>query len=420
MPPSFARLWIVQAVSDFGTYLTFVALPLIAVVELDASAGELGLLVGAGTAPLAFAWPLFGVLADRVDRRHIMLVTYAGRVLLHAWVPVAAVAGVLSMAQLVVAYFLVSFLKVGFDVAAPSLLPALVGPDHLVLANSRLEATRSLAMIIGPALGGALAEVIRPSGAVAVAATTYLAAALLVGTIPPLRSAGGPPRAVDEALGRRGGADRARRRGVAREMWEGVAAVWRHPVLRPMAVSSALLNAFYALRTPLVAVYVVRDLGFPPAAFGLVLGAAGPGALLGSLAAARVAARLGFGRTMVAAALLAGAPVLLVPLATGRGPGSLGLLAGSALLVGFGMQVYNVTLIAGRQAITPDHLIGRVTASFRWAAWAAAPLAAAAGGPLSGALGVRGAIAVAGAGLLLPAARLLASPVRRTAALSAR
>jgi MFS family permease len=407
MPPSFARLWTGQAVSDFGTYLSFVALPLLAVVELDASAAELGLLVGAGTAPLAFAWPLFGVLADRADRRRIMLVTYAGRVLLYAWIALAAVAGGLTVVQLVVAYFLVSFLKVGFDVAAPSLLPALVGPGHLVAANSRLEATRSLAMIIGPALGGVLAEAVRPSGTMAVAAATYLAAALLVATI---RPAAGRPSTADRAPDRR---------GAVRQMWDGVTAVSRHPVLRPMAVSAALLNAFYALRTPLVALYVVRDLGFSPAAFGLILAAAGPGALLGSLAAVRIAARLGFGRTVVGAAFLAGAPVLLVPLVTGRGAGSLGLLAGSALLVGFGMQVYNVTLIAGRQAITPDHLLGRVTASFRWAAWAVAPFAAAAGGPLSHLLGVRGALAVAGIGLLLPAARLAASPVRRTTTLSA-
>jgi predicted MFS family arabinose efflux permease len=407
MPPSFARLWTGQAVSDFGTYLSFVALPLIAVVELDASAAELGLLVGAGTAPLAFAWPIFGVLADRADRRRIMLVTYAGRVLLYAWIPLAALIGVLTVVQLVVAYFLVSFLKVGFDVAAPSLLPALVGPDHLVAANSRLEATRSLAMITGPALGGALAEAVRPSGTMAVAAVTYLAAAVLVATIRPA------------AIGPSTAAPAPRRRGAVREMWDGVAAVSRHPVLRPMAVSAALLNAFYALRTPLVALYVVRDLGFAPAAFGLILGAAGPGALLGSLAAVRIAARLGFGRTVVGGAFLAGAPVLLVPLVTGRGAGSLGLLAGSALVVGFGMQVYNVTLIAGRQAITPDHLLGRVTASFRWAAWAVAPFAAAAGGPLSHVLGVRGALAVAGVGLLLPAARLAASPVRRTTTLSA-
>jgi predicted MFS family arabinose efflux permease len=406
MPPSFARLWTAQAVSDFGTYLSFVALPLVAVVELDASAAELGLLVGAGTAPLAFAWPLFGVLADRADRRHIMVVTYFGRALLYSWIPIAALTGVLTIAQLVVVYFLASLLKVGFDVAAPSLLPALVGPEKLVVANSRLEVTRSLAMIIGPALGGVFAEVIRPSGVVALDAATYVAAALLVVTIRP-------------PAGRRstaGGA--APRTGVAREMWDGIVAVRRHALLRPMAVSAGLLNAFYALRTPLVALYVVRDLGFPPGAFGVILAAAGPGALLGSLAAARVAARLGFGRTMVGATFLAGAPVLLVPLVTGRGPGSLALLAGSALVVGFGMQVYNVTLIAGRQAITPDHLLGRVTATFRWAAWAPAPFAAAASGLLSHALGVRGAIVLAGIGLLLPAARLAASPVRHTVALS--
>jgi hypothetical protein len=106
---------------------------------------------------------------------------------------------------------------------------------------------------------------------------------------------------------------------------------------------------------------------------------------------------------MIGAAFLAGAPVLLVPLVTGRSPGALAVLVGSALVVGFGVQVYNVTLMAGRQAVTPDHLLGRVTATFRWAAWAATPFAAAASGPLSNTVGVRAAIALAGAGLLLVA-----------------
>ncbi|MEH1127818.1 MFS transporter [Micromonospora sp. CPCC 206061] len=397
MPSAFARLWTAQSASDLGTYVSFVALPLVAVVELDASATELGLLVGAGTAPLAFAWPLFGVLADRVDRRRMMAVTYAGRALLYTWVPLAAATGVLTMTQLVVAYFLATLLKVGFDVAAPALLPALVNRNGLLAANSRLEATRSLAMAAGPALGGALAGVIRPSAVIALDAAAYLTAAVLVVTIR-------PPGPVAPHT-------RAPRAGVLREMRDGIAAVRHHPLLRPMATSSALLNAFYALRTPLVTLYVVRDLGMPPAALGAILAAAGPGALLGSLTAAKVGARLGFGRTIVGAALLAGAPVLLVPLVTGRGPVSLAALAGSALVVGFGVQVYNVTLVAGRQAITPDHLLGRVTATFRWAAWAATPFAAAASGPLSDTVGVRTAIGIVGAALLLPALRLMASGV---------
>lgn len=395
MPSAFARLWTAQSASDLGTYVSFVALPLVAVVELDASATELGLLVGAGTAPLAFAWPLVGVLADRVDRRRMMAVTYAGRALVYMWLPLAAATGVLNITQLVFAYFLASLLKVGFDVAAPALLPALVNRSGLLAANSRLEATRSLAMVAGPALGGALAGVIRPSTVIALDAAAYLTAALLVVTIRP------PGPVAPHA--------RAPHAGVLREMRDGIAAVRHHPLLRPMAASSALLNAFYALRAPLVTLYVVRDLGMPPAALGAILAAAGPGALLGSLTAAKVGARLGFGRTIVGAAFLAGAPVLLVPLVTGRGPGSLAALAGSALVVGFGVQVYNVTLVAARQAITPDHLLGRVTATFRWAAWAATPFAAAASGPLSDTVGARTAIGIAGAALLLPALRLMAS-----------
>ncbi len=401
MPSAFARLWIAQSMSDLGSYLSFVAVPLVAVIELDASATELGLVVGAGSAPLAFAWPLFGVLADRVDRRRMMAVTYAARSVLYAGIPVAALFDVLTIAGLMTAYFLASLCKVGFDVAGPSLLPALVGPGGLAVANGRLEATRSLAMVAGPALGGALVEVIRPSGVIALDATSYLAAALLIATI-------GPPRA-GSAVAR----DTAPRGGVMRELRGGITAVRHHPVLRPMAVSSGLMNAFYAMRTPLITLYVVRDLNFPPAALGAVLGAAGPGALLGSLAAARVATRLGFGRTMVGAAFLAGAPVLVVPLVTGHGPGSLGVLIGSAVVVGFGVQVYNVTLAVARQTITPDHLLGRVIATFRWAAWAATPFAAAASGPIGHAVGIRAAIAVAGLGLLLPTLRLIASPVRR-------
>jgi predicted MFS family arabinose efflux permease len=396
MPPPFARLWGAQSASDLGTYLSFVALPLVAVVELDASATELGILVGAGTAPLAFAWPLFGVLADRVDRRRIVIITCAGRAALYAWVPLAGLTGVLTVAHLVLAYFLASLLKVGFDVAAPAMLPAVVSRARLLAANSRLEATRSLAMVAGPALGGVLTEVIRPSGVIGLHAAACLAAALIVATVPRAASDTRPPRT-----------------GLVREMRDGLAAVRRHPLLRPMATSSALLNAFYALRTPLVTLYVLGDLGLPPAVLGVVLAAAGPGALLGTLAAAPVADRLGFGHTMIGAAFLAGAPVLLVPLVTGRSPGALAVLVGSALVVGFGVQVYNVTLMAGRQAVTPDHLLGRVTATFRWAAWAATPFAAAASGPLSNTVGVRAAIALAGAGLLLPAVRLAASPVRR-------
>jgi len=203
------------------------------------------------------------------------------------------------------------------------------------------------------------------------------------------------------------------RSGLLRDMREGITAVFGHPLLRPMAISTGLMNAFLALRTPLFALFVVDELGFSAGRLGLILAASGPGALLGSLAAPRISARLGFGRTMTGAAFLGGAPVLLVPLAWDSSAGSLATLMVSALAVGFGAQVYNVTLIAGRQAIAPDHLLGRTTATFRWAAWAVTPFAAAGGGLLSTVVGVRGAIVVAGLGLLLPGVCLLMSGVRR-------
>lgn len=400
MTPAFRRLWAAQSASDVGSYLSLVALPLVAVVQLDASPTQMGLLVGAGTAPLAFAWPLLGVLADRVDRGRMMVVSYLGRALLFGWIPVAAATGVLTIAQLAVVSFLANLFKVAFDVAHPSVVPAVVAPADLVAANSRLESTRSLAMVAGPAAAGLLVDAVRPTGVMAFEAVACLLAGLLVGTV---RTPAPPPR----------------RTGLARDLREGVTAVFGHPLLRAMAISTALLNAFFALRTPLFALFVVAELGFSASRLGLVLAAAGPGALIGSLAAPRVAARWGFGRTSTGAAFAAGAPVLAVPLVHGSGTGAMAVLMASAFAVGFGAQVYNVTLVAGRQAITPDHLLGRMTATFRWAAWAATPFAAAGGGLLAAVAGVRGAIAVAGLGLLLPGLCLLLAGLPASSELTA-
>ncbi|MGS2615916.1 MFS transporter [Micromonospora sp. LZ34] len=291
----FLRLWTAQSISDLGSYLSLVALPLVAIAQLDASATQMGLLVGAGMAPMAFAWPFFGVLVDRVDRRRVIVATYLGRALLYAWIPAAALLDVLTITQLIVVYFLANLLQVAFDVAYPTLVPSLVKAPDLLEANSKLEVTRSAAMIVGPAAAGLLVQILRPAGTVALDAASYALAGLLVLAIePPLRGAArsaAPPR-----------------RGVVGEMTEGITAVFGNALLRPMALSSGLMNAGYALRTALFVMFVVKQLGFTAGELGLILAAAGPGALLGALLARRAAQVLGFGRTMIVSAFLAGAP----------------------------------------------------------------------------------------------------------------
>lgn len=396
---SFVRLWTGQTVAELGYHLSLVALPLVAVIQLDATPGDMGVFVGVGMAPFAFAWPFFGVLADRADRRKLLLATYLGRTLLLASLPVAALLGGLVMAHLIVVHFFVSLLHVAFSVVYPSVLPSLVPAGRMVEANGKLEMTRSGAMIIGPSVAGFLVELLSPANAVAVDAVCYLVAAGVIVTLAVPKG----PREVAE-------------RKVTGSVWgdirEGLGTVFHDPLLRPMAISSGVMNAFFYVRTPLLALFVVEELGFTAGALGLILAAAGPGALLGSAVVRRVNDRFGLGSTVTAAAFVAGAPVLVVPLVPDNSPWSMALLAASTFAVSAGVQTYSISLVSARQIMTPDHLLGRVNATFRWVAWAATPFTAVLSGLLAEAFGLRGAIAVAGIGLLVPGSFLFWSPVR--------
>lgn len=429
----FVRLWTGQTVAEFGYNLSLVALPLVAVMQLGADSVQMGLFVGAGMAPMAFAWPLFGVLVDRVDRRRILLATYVGRGLLLSWVPIGAALGVLDMLQLVAVYFLVSLLQVAFEVAAPSLLPQLVKDSDLVQANSRMEMTRSGAVIVGPALAGFLVEAITPANTVAMDAVCYLLASGLILTLPlagrrahlgraaapaagepaarPGQSA--PAEAPAEAPADPEAPAAARPESFRRQLTEGWSFVFGHAQLRVLAFSSSLMNSFFYIRTPLLALFVVQELRFSGAQLGLVLAAAGPGALLGAVAAGRLSRRFGLSRTLTASAFLAGVPVLAVPFVPAESISGLAVLMASTFAVSCGVQIYGINLVSFRQLITPDRLLGRVNATFRWAAWAMAPFAAVLSGFLAELLGLRGAIAVAGAGLLLPGLLLLVSRLHR-------
>lgn len=393
----FVRLWTGQTISELGYQLSLVALPLVAVIQLGATATEMGLLVGFGMAPMAFAWPFFGVLADRVDRRKLLLATYTGRAVLLGSLPVAALLGVLSMPLLIGIYFLVSTLHVAFSVVSPSLLPSLVKGDKLVDANSKLEVTRSGAMIIGPSIAGFLVEALNPANTVAIDALCYLLAAGLIVTLTMPERAETAPRPAAS---------------VWKDIREGLSTVFGDPLLRPMAISSGIMNAFFYVRTPILALFVLNELKFSAGSLGLILAAAGPGALLGSFVVGRLNNRFGLGTTVTGAAFFAGAPVLIVPLVPDNSLWSMGLLLFSTFAVSAGVQTYSISLVSARQLRTPDHLLGRVNATFRWVAWAATPVTAVVSGLLAEVFGLRGAIAVAGFGLLLPGLLLAFSQVR--------
>jgi MFS family permease len=393
----FVRLWGAQTVSQVGSQVSQLALPLVAVIVLHASAFRVALLGTVEMLPfLLFALPA-GAWVDRIARRPVLIVADAGRALALGSIPLAAAFGHTTIWQLYAVGFVAGTLTVFFDVAYQSYLPSLVGSEHVVEGNSKLEVSRSGAQIAGPGLAGLLVVVITAPYAIAVDAVSFVWSALLLGRI----GSREPAR------------QRAPDRKLRTEIAEGLRYLLGDPRWRVMTAYVATFNLGSSMNGPLGLVYAVRRLGLSPAQLGLVFMLGNLGWLGGALVARRVTERLGVGRTLALGAALGGAPLLLWPL-TPRTV-AVPLLVVSTLLVSFGVVLFNIPGISLYQTLVPDRLLGRMNASRRWIVWGVLPLGSLIGGVLASSIGVRATLFV-GAGLSTVAfVFLLAKPIRSIA-----
>jgi MFS family permease len=376
----FLKLWSAQTISQVGSQVTLIALPLTAILILDASTFEVAALTAMDTLPfLVFALPA-GVWVDRLRRKPLMVVADVGRAAALLSIPVAYALGELGLAQLFVVGFVAGALTVLFDVAYLSFLPALVGRTRLAGGNARLEATRSAAQAAGPGLGGGLIGLFGAPIAILADAASYVVSAVLVGWI----------RHPEEVEGR------APRRPALTELREGLRYVFRQPYLRALTLTIGASNLFTFMVVGLFIVYIVRRLGLSPELVGLVFTTANLGALGGALANAWVVARLGLGRTIVVTALLASLSWLSVPLAPVGNP--LPALIAGALAGPFFGTMFNVNQLSLRQAITPERLMGRMNAVVRFMYWGTMPAGSFAGGTLASVVGLRPTLFVGIAG----------------------
>lgn len=394
--PDFMKLWSAQTVSVFGSQVTTVALALTAVLTLHATPLQLGLLRAVGSAPPLVIALFAGVWVDRLPRRPLLVWADLGRAALLGSIPCAALLGMLGMEQLYIVVFLAGVLTTVFDVSHMSFVPALVQPEQLVDGNSKLQATFSLAYVLGPGLAGSLVALTTAPLAIAVDALSFLVSALFIGLI---RVAGVTPRAP------------ARRENVRRDIGEGLRAVFGTPVLRAIALYAGAHFFFVSAILSLLPLYASRDLGVPPALIGVVFAAIGVGYLLGALVGRGVARRFGLGLASVGGAVLNGVAVLLIPLAGGHGIVPVALLVASQLFLGLGIMVNDVPETSLRQALTPDHLRGRVNATIRFAARGPSLFGALLGGALGQAIGPRLTLLVMGVGLLCAPLWLIFSPI---------
>ncbi|HWM01425.1 MAG TPA: MFS transporter [Actinophytocola sp.] len=384
----FLKLWGGQTLAMFGAQVVRTVLPLVAVIVLDASATQMGILSSLSQLPFLL-FLVAGVWVDRVRRRQAMIWTDVGRFALLAVIPVCYLAGWLTIEVLWVVIFLVGVLGVMFETAYHAYLPALVGREHVAEGNQKLELSRSTAQFAGPGIAG-LAVTAVTSAMVLIGSTlTYLASAVLLMLIRKPDAAPAAPADRPNAL---------------KAIGAGLSWVLRHPVLRAITMATAVFWFFYSALQALYVLYLVRDLQVPAGWVAAIFAAAGPGAMVGSWMSIKVMKRIGLGRAVLWGVGSATVVLLLVPLASFAGPTWLvvGVLAFSQFGYGLASQVGTVIQTTLRQVLTPDEMQGRVVASLRAMSLAMVPVGALLGGVLADVFGVEPVVWAASIGVLTP------------------
>lgn len=396
----FLSLWAGQSVSEIGSAVTKLALPLTAVVVLDASPFEVGLLTAAATVAFIVVTLPAGPIVDRCPKRTIMILCDAARLLIIGSVPAAWYLGVLGIGQLYAVALAAGACTVFFDVAYQSYVPAIVARDQLADANGRLTTTQELAELTGPGLGGGLVGMIGVAGAMIADAASYLVSLVALTRIrhrEPRRPS--PPPGQPE-----------RRPRMSAEIAEGMRFVLRHPILRRVVACSATSNLFSSMATAMQILFMVRVLGVDPAVTGLLLAAGALGGILGGVLSGWLARTVGSARIIWLSIVVFGMPQFVAALAH---PGwSVVLFPIGFGLSSFAIVSFNVAVVTYRQTVCPPELLGRMNAAIRWMVWSTIPAGGLAAGVLGTAVGIRPTLLVACLGTWAAGLWVFFSPLR--------
>ncbi len=393
LPSAFRRLAASNLAAQFSEQMALAAAPLVAVLALGANAAQTGYLQTAQTLPFLLLSLPAGVLADRISRRALMTAAECVRAASLLGLLALLAMGGLNLGWLALLGFLGAVGTVAYSVAAPALVPRLVAPGELASANRWLELARSAAFSAGPAAGGALVGWMGAPSAYVLATALSLLAALLLAGLP--HDAPGP----------------ARRRRVLEELREGAAFVLTHPLLRPVLVTAVFFNTAWFVLQAIYVAYAIERLGLSAAAVGVTLGVYGGGMVAGALLAPWLGRRLSFG-AMIAAGPLTALIASAILLSTLAYPSGIWAATGF-FLFGAGPILWTITTTTLRQAVTPNALLGRVSAVILTATFGARPVGALIGAALAARVGVEACLWVSTAGFAVQFVVLYTSPVLR-------
>jgi MFS family permease len=390
----FGLFWVGESVRQLGTATSTVAMPLIAVTLLHASAFATGVLQSAEWLPWLVLGLPAGAWVDRLPRKRVMVACDVVSMPLLAGAPIAAWCGVLTMGWLVASGLFLGVASVFFLTAQQVFLPATVPlREDLPRANSKVEGSEAAARVAGPGLAGVLAQVLGAATVLLLDAVGSVVSAVCLVSI----------RVADPAV--------APRSGLLREIRDGLATVTTDPFLRPLAAYSTATNLIFGALQAILVVFLVRSVGADAATVGALIGIAGIGGVAGALFAGGIGRKLGTARAIL---VLEAATVpfgLLIPL-TFPGTG-LALFVVGLLVSDIGATVSNVMIGSFRQGYLPRELLGRVTASSRWLSYGAVAAGGVLGGALATAVGPRAGLWVLTIAQVLCVGILFSGPLKR-------
>lgn len=392
----FVVLWAGQTFSVFGSAVSVLALPSVAILLLQATPFQLGILEALAFAAFPVLGLFVGVLADRTARRRVMILADVVRAAALASIPVAAAAHALGFTQLAIVALVTGTGTVFFDVCYQSYLPSLVAKGELSRANARLEFTRSAAEIGGNGLAGVLISWVGAASAVGVDALSFVVS---VASLLAIRTREAPPARESRTTAT-----------VFDDLRGGVACVLESPVLRTIAACTATSNLGNSMLSAVLLIFAYRELHLHAATLGLVFALANVG-FIGAALATRSARRFGLGATLAGSILVGGIAPLFLPVALHAAPFAVIFLV--TLVQTVVTPIYNINQVSLRQTIVPLELQGRMNATMRTIVWGTMPVGALAGGVLGSTLGIVPTILVAGTIGSSACLWLLCGPVRR-------
>lgn len=395
---AFVRVWAAASVSIFGSLITRIALPLVAILTLGAGAIEVAVLRSMDLVAALLVGFVAGAWVDRLRRRPVLIWADIGRAVLLGSLPISFLLGTLQLWQLIAVAGLTAVLTTFFDAADNAYLPTIVERERLVEANSALAASGSVAEFAGFGISGFLVQLLTGPITVAINAVTYLLSAVLLLSV---RAPEAPPP------------PRSEREPVLDEIRAGLRIVRGSAILRAFVGAQMLMSMLWGVFGATWFLFAIEEVGVSPAAIGVIAGVGGVSSFIGAVVATRSTRRWGVGPVAIASMLLAAAGNLFIPLA----PAGLPLVAISFFLIqqlvaDSALTVYDVTETSVRQSLVADRELGRVTSTFQVGSAGAQLVATIGAGLLAEAIGLRPTSFLAPLGGLLAAAILFWSPVR--------